>query len=318
MDLARGERSPSDLNISVGGDGVDLASGYSFIFGGKTRTVNQIRRGDAVAWEKPFEMPPGVGETHQDWFYVRIEKRQTPQGVRFRYSVNGRELANYLDPNPLSDGGHVGFWTQNGGLSIARVRMWYAGMKAPQNIGVGPILAQNSKVIPSNSLGNWEPRGEGADTSARLILASQISPAPKQALQIVNPHSGGDWTTYVTRKPFDAKMHPALDWDYQAGSDVKLNLYALVDDTWREIGFTAGATNDPGDTIELGNVAVTPGEGKWRHAHFELLTALHEKGLGENVQALAFAAPDRDYLRAGLGGNHRGASYWIRDFQAGK
>jgi hypothetical protein len=33
-------------------------------------------------------------------------------------------------------------------------------------------------------------------------------------------------------------------------------------------------------------------------------------------EALAFAAPDRDYLRAGLGGNHLGATFSIADFEA--
>ncbi len=116
MDLTRAERSPADLNLSVGGDGVDLASGYSFIFAGRGQRVNQIRRGDATVWEEPFTVPPGVGEMHQDWFYVRLERRQTSAGARFRWSVNGREVADYLDPNPLADGGHLGFWTQNGAL----------------------------------------------------------------------------------------------------------------------------------------------------------------------------------------------------------
>jgi hypothetical protein len=321
MDLARGERSPSDLNITVGGDGVDLASGYSFIFAGKTRSVNQIRRGDAVAWEKPFVMPPGVGETHQDWFYVRLERRQTPQGVRFRYSVNGRELANYLDPKPLADGGRIGFWTLNGGLSIARVRLWNAGMRAPQVDKPFPSVGK-SQVALANVLGHWSPRGEGNEASAVLQLASLTPTAPKAApkpLQITNPRSGGDWTTFVTRKPFNTSLLPNLEWDFIAGDGVKINLYALVDDVWREIGFTGDATtNDESDATQLGRVTIKPGEGDWKHARFDIASALRRRGIDGTVESLAFAAPDLDYLRAGLGGNHRGATYTIRNFQAKK
>lgn len=321
MDLARGERSPSDLNITVGGNGVDLASGYSFIFAGKARSVNQIRRGDAVAWEKPFVMPPGVGETHQDWFYVRLERRQTPQGVRFRYSVNGRELANYLDPKPLADGGRIGFWTQNGGLSIARVRLWNAGMKVPEAQKPLTVLAQAPQAPLTNDLGQWSSRGQGKDTSARLALTSLANAASKapSSIQITNPRSGGDWTTFVTRKAFNTALQPAIEWDYKMGAGVKVNLYALVDDTWREIIFTGGATSeDEADVNQLGRVTVTAGEDGWKHARFDLATALRSKGIGGTVEALAFAAPDQDYLRAGLGGNHQGASYWIKNFKANK
>ncbi|RYG70218.1 PDZ domain-containing protein [bacterium] len=321
MDLARGERSPTDLNITVGGDGVDLSSGYSFIFGGNARSVNQIRRGDAVAWEKPFVMPPGVGETHQDWFYVRLERRQTPQGARFRYSVNGRELANYIDPKPLADGGHIGFWTLNGGLSIARVRLWNAGLRVPE-AGKPFSGATLSQPTITNALGNWSTRGQGSDVSARIIPASLGAEPPKptpQALMITNPRSGGDWTTYVTRKAFNTALIPTLEWDYKVGQGVKVNLYALVDDSWREIVFTGDATStDESDVNQLGRVTITPGQGEWKHARFDIAKALRLKGIGGTVESLAFAAPDQDYLRAGLGGNHRGATYWISKFRAGK
>lgn len=323
MDLARGERSPSDLNITVGGDGVDLASGYSFIFGGKSRSVNQIRRGDAVVWEKPFELPPGAGDTHQDWFYVRLERRQTAAGVHFRYSVNGRQIAEYTDAKPLLDKGHLAFWTQNGGLSIARVRLWNAGLRSPESGAAalsapGIVLAQNPAPI-TNPLGVWSARGTGRDASARFTLVSAPAKEQKPAptLKIVNPRSGGDWTTYVTRTPFSATTHPVLEWDYRVPSGVKLNLYALVDSVWREIVFTgAGPMKDNADRLQLGSIAGVKADDQWHHATFDLGAVLKSKALAAPVEALAFAAPDRDYQRAGLGGNHRGATYWLRDFKA--
>ncbi|HVF10891.1 MAG TPA: PDZ domain-containing protein, partial [Abditibacteriaceae bacterium] len=133
MDLTRGERSPTDLNLTVGGDGHDLASGYSFLFAARKRASNRLLRGDAVVVDKPFELPPGVGNTHQDWFYVRLERRSTPQGLHFRYSVNGREIINYTDPQPLPsalEAGRIAFWTYNGGLSIARARLWYSNVES--------------------------------------------------------------------------------------------------------------------------------------------------------------------------------------------
>ncbi|HEX8464135.1 MAG TPA: PDZ domain-containing protein, partial [Abditibacterium sp.] len=320
MDPTRSERSPSDLNISVGGDGIELSSGYSFVFGGKNRSVNQIWRGDIVAVEKPFEMPPGAGDTHQDWFYVRLERRQTAGGVRFRYSVNGRELASYLDPKPLADGGRIGFWTQNGALSMARVRLWHSGLRAPQAATVGaPVLPKTTPPL-ENGLGVWSVRGEGSEASARLVLASQAPLASKteaSVLQIVNPRSGGDWTTYVTRQAFKPQAMPILEWDYRVPAGVKINLYALIDQNWREIVFSGGTSSGEGDGRTLGRVSGVVTDGNWHHARFDLLGALRSQGIAvDSVEALAFAAPARDYLRSGLGGNHRGAMYWLRDFKA--
>ena len=324
MDLTRGERSPSDLNLTVGADGENLASGTSFIFAGKNRSANQIRRGDAVVWEKPFALPPSSGEVHQDWFYVRLERRQARAGVRFRYLVNGQLLADYLEEKPLPDGGHIGFWTQSGGLSIARVRLWHSGLRPPQKMKAtipnsGFQTAQSSL---SNDLRNWSARGQGREVSAQLISlrASIFDEKPgEKTLQITNPQSGGDWTTFVTRSPFSIAQKPVLQWDYRVPQGVKINLYAQIGGIWREIGFT-GPQKVPGDNSSsdnspLGQIESVVSDVKWHRARFDLAEALRNQGIAATqVEALAFAAPDQDYLRAGLGGNHRGATYWIRGF----
>ena len=329
MDLARGERSPADLNVTVGGDGRDLASGYSFGFATDRRAKNTIWRGDQIALQKDFEMPPGAGETHQDWFYIRLEKRRIAGGVRFKWSVNGREVATYLDPNPLADGGHLAFWSLNGGLSIARVRLWNAGITTANEQGWAP--APPVQTI-ANVLGTWSARGAGEELSARIVpvgLPAKISnPTPQAAaalfknaaaqkagtLQIVNPQSGGDWTTYVTRQSFSPQLHPTLAWDYRMNDDVKLNLYARIEGEWREIIWSGGASQQ--GNKGLGTIPFQA-DGQWHRASFDLLAALRERGLGEkSVEALAFAAPGSGYLRAGLGGNHRGANWELRDFAA--
>ena len=314
MDLSRGERSPSDLNITVGGDGKDISSGYSFGFATDHRAHNTIWRGDQVALEKPFEMPPGAGETHQDWFYVRLERRQIGASVRFKWSVNGRELATYTDANPLPDGGHLAFWSLNGGLSIARMRLWNSGLVAPQTEQWNAAPA--AREI-SNALGNWSVRGAGEGVSARLqtIGATNANGADKApVLRITNPQSGGDWTTYVTRQSFVPALHPTLEWDYKMPGDVKLNLYAKIDGQWREIVWSGGKSDD--GTPTLGAIDAVA-DGQWHRASFDLLAALRAAGLGQKtVEALAFAAPDQGYLRAGIGGNPLGASWELREFRA--
>ena len=311
MDLTRGERSPVDLNVGVGGDGKDLASGYSFGFGTNQRKTNTIWRGEQVALEQKFELPPGTGETHQDWFYVRLEKRQVGKSVNFKWSVNGREIANYTDDNPLPDGGRLAFWSKDGGLMIARMRLWNSGLAAPKPEPFAP--APDARPI-DNELGQWRARGAGDDLSALVLPVA--APAPdKSGLQIVNAQSGGDWTTYITRTPFAPALHPTVNWNYKMDAGVKLNLYAKIGGEWREIVWSGGKSD--GDSVKSLGSFEAVADGQWHRANFDLLAALRQAGLGEQkVEALAFAAPNRGYLRAGLGGNHLGAKLELRGFDA--
>jgi hypothetical protein len=333
MDFTRGERSPTDLNLSVEGDGRDLSSGYSWIFGGERQAVNRVYRGDAVAIEKPFEMPAGLGNTHQDWFYVRLEKRTVGTGVRFRYFVNNKLLMEYADPEPLrsalENGGRFAFWTYNGSLSIARARLWYSQLETA-NVSAGRAkgasgkastsIAASGKTLP-NALGSWSPRREDVRrVSARL---DEESSGGRRAVKITNAQSGGDWTVYVSRKPLDAAAQPTLSFDYRVPQGVRVNVYVKVDDRWREIVFTgegkAGAPKaDVDASVQIGRFEGVQADSRWHTARFDLARALKAANLSSKVEEIAFAAPDREYLRAGLGGNKAGASFWIANFNASK
>lgn len=312
MDLTRGDRSPADLNVSVG-DGNKVSSGYSFAFAANSRSQNLIWRGDKVVATKPFEMPLGAGDTHQDWFYLRLERRQTARGVRFKWSVNGQPVGDYEDTSPLVAANRLAFWTKNGAISLARVRLWHAGL---QNVPVEPRAGALQTANLPNVLDKFAPRDAGPNASARLSLVGASDAS--RVLQVENPRDGGDWTVYLTRKAFDpAQKNGVLSFDYRAPSNVKLNLYALVANQWREIAWTGGASTPESNQPTLGQIENVVSDGAWHTARFDLSAALARNGLsGNTVEALAFAAPARDYLRQGLGGNARGAKFWLRDLNA--
>ncbi len=343
MDQTRGERSPSDLNLTVGGDGRDLSSGYSWVFGGAGRSVNRVYKGDAIALEKPFEQPALLGNTHQDWFYVRLEKRQTPQGLRFKYFVNNKMLMEYADPAPLKaalEGGRFAFWTYNGGLSIARARLWYSNLETAASLSTKAtantaLAASTSRPIP-NPIGAWAARRE--DVLKTTALVSAQKDGARNAVKITNAQSGGDWTAYISRQPFDAAQKPVLSFDYRVPADVKVNLYVKVEDRWREIVFTGVAPvplrgsnvafngqvvapsmvsgNETDASVRIGSFSNVQADGKWHHASIDLLSALKAPNLSATVQEIALAAPDQGYLRCGIGGNHAGATYWIANLNA--
>ncbi len=307
MDLTRGERSPMDLNVSVG-DGKNISNGYSFAFAAQNREKNVVWRADQIAWQKPFELPGGSGETHQDWFYVRLERRQTLLGVRFKWSLNGQVIGEYEDLNEIKGANRLAFWTKNGALSIARVRLWHNGLR-PFSPEPRPMLS-----APGTDTGDFMPRGEGHEVSA---LVSKVQHENAPAVQVENPRSGGDWTLYATRAPFIASgSRRTLSFSYRATPDVKVNLYALVANSWREIAWTGGKARPEDNQPTLGAIAGVQSDGKWHTARFDLAAALEKSGLnGQKIEALAFSSPSREYLRQGLGGNARGATYWLRDWK---
>ncbi|HEX8234960.1 MAG TPA: hypothetical protein VF600_03305 [Abditibacteriaceae bacterium] len=330
MDVTRGERSPTDLNLTVEGDGRDLASGYSFLFGANGRTLNRVLRGDRIVQEKPFEM---IGSnTHQDWFYVRLERRRVGNALQFRYSINGQEVWKYTDEqsgkSALDEPRHLAFWTYNGGLSVARVRLWHSGLQEGRD-NLGGREYSDEAPTYLNTLGEWRLHNEGQRLADGL---RPVSDGGHDALRISNSQSGGDWSLYVTQQPFEATVHPVLQWDYRVPEDVFINLYAKIGGAWREITFSGATarlaartgTNPKTETAagaaravpSLGIVENVVTDGKWHSARFNLLDALKAAGLSTRVEALAFSAPDSGYLRAGLGGNHAGATYWLSSFQA--
>ena len=198
-----------------------------------------------------------------------------------------------------------------------------------------------------NALGSFTPRAQGS-LQASAQLAS-VRDAGRRAVKITNPRSGGDWTTYVTRQPFDANERPVLSWNYRVPEGVGVNLYALVDGKWREVLFTGDPSNknfrnrfnqrqganrngrprrqgpalsavpvEFDRSITLGKVEGVLADDKWHTATVDLAALLKGAGLSTRVESLAFAAPDRDYLRAGIGGNRVGATYWLGDFAQSK
>ncbi len=317
MDQTRSEHSPTDINVTVEADGRNLGSGYSFIFAPRHQAPHYIMRGDQLAVKTANVMPSLYGGEHQDWYYVRIERRRTPQGLRFRWYVNNQEIADYLDDKPLNEtAGRIAFWSHNFNLSIARVRLWHDGLETTKEEGAAKTEAAPIK----NALDAWTARRYGLQE-----VTAKIEPVAGQpeTLKVTNPENGGDWTVYVSRKPFDAEKHPNIRFSYRMPQGVFVNVYVKIGGRWREIIFTGDFTTGglpqellSGDgSIRIGKFENVRTDNEWHDATFNLKKALKDAGLDMQVEALAFAAPERGYLRAGIGGNHQGATYMLRDFQ---
>jgi hypothetical protein len=125
MDSARGGQYQyaRDINCTLSADGRDLASGYSFLFGGFDDDRSSIlRKGVEV---KPTTsggsaVIPRTGGIHHQWFYIRAERK----GPQLRFTVDGgrRVDLTFTDPDPLP-GKRMAIWSWDCGIIFSRVRV---------------------------------------------------------------------------------------------------------------------------------------------------------------------------------------------------
>jgi len=123
MDRDRGNsyQYAADINCTIAGNGVDLSSGYSFLFGGFGNTKTALMKGDQVVAEAkwPDTGRPALIETsnlHRRWYHIKVQKK----GSRLRMWLEDQLVIDHEDPTPLT-GDRVAIWTWNNGIMVARV-----------------------------------------------------------------------------------------------------------------------------------------------------------------------------------------------------
>lgn len=132
METARGGTAyqyTRDFNVTICGDGRDLTSGYSFLYGGWDNKETAIVRGTKVVNRCAAVIPRASG-IHRRWFYIKAEKL----GRTLNFYVDGSRVLSYTDPDPLP-GNRVAIWTWGNGIMVARVRISASAIKAAEPPG---------------------------------------------------------------------------------------------------------------------------------------------------------------------------------------
>ncbi len=120
MDAARGKRYDyaADINAVIAGDGRNITSGYSFLFGGWNDTGSYVTRGNRVLAENRAAPIPRSAAIHRRWFHIKVRKH----GSRLTFWVDGERVATAVDPAPAT-GDRFGLWTWDNGIMVAQVRV---------------------------------------------------------------------------------------------------------------------------------------------------------------------------------------------------
>ncbi|MFP4250957.1 MAG: hypothetical protein ACLFU7_14950, partial [Armatimonadota bacterium] len=327
----RSYRNPNDMNITIFGDGANLSSGYSFIYGGELNSASRIMKGTQILAENRnpeallpiFEDAyPSTYEFHRKWWMLRVQK----SGDRLTFWVDDVKVAEVTDPNPLETG-RVAIWARDNGLIISRIKIYYEQEQIPRDpiptdhLAVRHVTEAHprhatisSSTHPSRGtdfetdLGGISNRD--GDQGAAVTLATPGADGTGRCAKLVNTYAGGTFAANLHEGRFDLRDLPRLSFDYRLDPEAKVNLHLNVDGEECEIVF-AGLEKPAGGRTLLGKVPGVQADGEWHHAEFDLLGHA-ERLFGSDAKLIASDLfignmSSEDYLDAGFGGNHAGA-----------
>jgi len=319
---------PSDINTTICGDGKSLRSGYSFILGGWNNSKSAIlRNGEVVAETTDVVLPdPNARDltAHRAWSRIRIEKF----GNHISMYYEKKLVLEYTDPDPLP-GGRIGLWSFHNEPVAGRVRLWYSDEGAPSVVRKPEVRVTQLEPVKraadateifddfEQDAGEWGPLDDSS--AAFLALDSEGAQGDGSCLRVTNQQEGESFAVAAVTTPFEVTKWPRLSFDYRFSPDAHVNLYLRIDDRWQAV--TLSAEQMPWDGVPvIGEVPDFTADGQWHHAEVDLQAGLQEAYEGfipATVTQVAFSAPWESYVLCGIGGNGRGATYWIDNFRIG-
>ena len=320
-----------------------------------SETWTRLRRGTTVVAQSDRELVPRNRELypsqrvipvpwikkgrgiHGAWYYIKLRKI----GSRIEYYFDNELVLSYTDPRPLK-GRRIAIWTQDNYVTFARAKISYQTRAVPTPIAQPPKetapagaverftgvetaghTVVNSSTHPGasfdfeGSFNGWSNMGEAQ--GALLEVDPSTRATGRSSLRVTNIETGGH---FGLRVPVQALSlaDATLSFHYCMGPDAKVNFYFKFDDEfdrWHFVEFTGGAPQDS-RLVCLGSISRPRADGRWHSAQFELGQALRQaRPLDPELRPreTRIGYFHEGYLRAGLGGNHRGTTYHLDAFQ---
>ena len=328
---------PGDFNLAFCGDGENLDSGYTLIFGGDINSWTRLyRKGVQVAeaTDERFRVTsdrirhPDKQDLHQRWFHLKLEKI----GNTIAFYRDGALAFKFADPDPLPDG-RAAFWTLDNGFLLSRLRIAHGGARpAPFEAGRCELF-EDAKVI--NMFDGEIPTAVAAEALPADIAKVLNAPPDESAYRVTNGIGGGPFALQFKSKTFNMEQQSVLQFAYriEPGAKVDLNLIQLgyADFNPRHQAayrwHMSGPRPEIGGTLAdefaplVGDVPNVVADGQWHVAQFDLQPSWREfwkrrGGLNRSqlVARIMFGNLDNTgYLLAGMNGNHAGAVYAVSD-----
>ncbi len=301
---------PRDMNITLGGDGDDPASGYSFIFGGWNNTATRILRGNkTVAETKEVLLPmPYHGQAHHKWFHLRVEKK----GDEFSYFIDGKLALTYRDKNPLP-GKHIGLWTAGNGMMIARATIYYEKETGVQSVLPPLREATFAPATPVEKM-PWKARGD----DKTVQVAAVPTPTAELAVRATASNGGGEFSIAPQLESFDVFQTSKLSFDCRIAPHTAVNLYLKARDKLHSIRLSGPTSDNEREEIKSLGAAPTPADDEWHNVSLDLAAlfkALYPEANELKVDEIFLGNLPRDpYQKMGFDGNAPESEYQVRAF----
>ncbi|MBI5833516.1 MAG: PQQ-binding-like beta-propeller repeat protein [Armatimonadetes bacterium] len=333
MDSRQGEHyfHPSDLSVTLCGDGQQVNSGYAFLFAGRNNTASLLyKNGKLMAENKTddgrfrytSDAGNGLTEFHRHWFHLSVRKA----GGRILCQLDDRTVFDVADPNPI-DSGHVAIYAVNNTLNVTRARITYEHLAEPAKLpDTGAMLAaaDDGDEVKEDWRNDFEVGlgGVAAVDNAQHVLCTRTREAAegRYALQMTNLVSGGTFLVKLAKWSFVAKEHPLLTFRYRIPANVRTNLYAdLGGGAVGVLRLTGGEEAAPGQVM-LGQVEGITADNRWHEAKIDLSQVLQKAGRSDDLRIMRLMAGNLEpdpYVNAGFQGNPVGATWYLDDLAIG-
>jgi hypothetical protein len=326
---------PSDLGLSLCGDGKDILSGYTFLFAAKNNTRSQLWRDGILLRENDgpdavfkYTGPQGEGlvKFHRHWFHLVLRRA----GGRIQAWCDDKPVFDEQDSGRPLNSGKVGLFTVNNGIMVARAKVWY---QDPAPRVAFPDLARDRAVAAEGAgsttvdpFANDFEHGIGAfrpdDPHVPVLLerSEKKVHGGRLALKITNQLTGGTFGVRALDKSFTPAERPHLRFAACIPPLVHVNLYLLAKAQWYVAPMTGGTAVDDDQKL-LGPVAGMAADDLWHEADVDLAAAFKQVGLPPEttIERVVFGMKEPDpYAHTGFLFNRYGATWYLDDWSVGK
>lgn len=306
---------PGDFNLTICGDGDNLDSGYTLIFGGDLNSWTRLyRKGVQVAeaTDEKFRVfsdrirHPDKPDLHQRWFHLKLEKI----GDTISFYRDDVLAFKFTDPEPLPDG-RVAYWTLDNGFLLSRLRIAHNGARpAPFEDGRSELF-EDARVI--NMFDGEYTTSVAPEALPAEIVASLQSPpdgfkpasAPKIAgeqggggaggnsgYRVTNGVGGGPFALQFKTKIVNIESDGVVRFAYRIEPGAKVDLYLMQLGfgefnprhqgcyRWRMSGqvFDRTAASPLNDEFSplVGEIPSIVADGNWHTVQYDLQPSWHE------------------------------------------
>ena len=342
-----------DINVALDGDGHELFSGYNLIVSAWdarwSEKWTQFWRQDKVVTQSDAELiprnrfrspvtraiavdyDPGGRPVHGAWYALKIRKT----GSNYDMWFDNTPVLSFHEKSPLAAGRRIALWTQHNSIVLARVKVNYRHFSRK-----APLAAVQPEAAKPEAAAQPEFRPL-PPTEQETLPALKITSAPQfltpfqftswngdQSAEVAaidngwifrNANSGGDFGAIFPLEHVDLLQVSKLELDFQASSDAFVNLYFSIeeDPVARYFIPLSGPDHDGPNLYKICGIE-KPKADEWTHVSVDLNRAIHAKypwTKSWTLKSMMVGMLHEGYLNAGLNGNHRGATYRIRNIK---